>query len=180
MKEATVSYMNIGKDCCELLAIISQICSRHGKAPPDPFFKTEIRAQMATAAPPLGPELGQRGLNVANFCKDFNKNTAHIKAGTTLPVEIRVKPDRTYDLELREKQTPDELNEVKGQSARWCPMQDICQMLIKECQRIGIHVQREDLDPAELKAFLDKRREIVAAQLKEIEEKEAAKMLRGS
>lgn len=37
---------------------------------------------MATAAPPLGPQLGQRGLNVANFCKDFNKATAHIIPGT--------------------------------------------------------------------------------------------------
>lgn len=36
---------------------------------------------MATAAPPLGPQLGQRGLNVANFCKEFNKETGHIKPG---------------------------------------------------------------------------------------------------
>ena len=37
---------------------------------------------MASAAPPLGPMLGQRGLNVANFCKEFNKETGHIKQGT--------------------------------------------------------------------------------------------------
>ena len=55
---------------------------------------------MATAAPPLGPQLGQRGLNVANFCKDFNKETGHIKPGTLLPTRISIKPDRTYELEI--------------------------------------------------------------------------------
>jgi ribosomal protein L11 len=39
---------------------------------------------MASAAPPLGPELGQRGINVANFCKDFNRQTEHIKKGLSL------------------------------------------------------------------------------------------------
>ncbi|KAE9554046.1 hypothetical protein FO519_002742 [Halicephalobus sp. NKZ332] len=65
-----------------------------------PLLKTNIKAQMATAAPPLGPQLGQRGLNVANFCKDFNKETGHIKPGTLLPTRITIKPDRTYELEI--------------------------------------------------------------------------------
>lgn len=55
---------------------------------------------MATAAPPLGPQLGQRGINVANFCKDFNKETGHIKPGTLLPTRVSIKPDRTYELEI--------------------------------------------------------------------------------
>ncbi|KAH7711888.1 Protein MRPL-11 [Aphelenchoides avenae] len=66
----------------------------------NPLLKTQIRAQMATAAPPLGPQLGQRGLNVANFCKDFNKQTAHIVPGAPLPTRTLVKPDRSYDLEI--------------------------------------------------------------------------------
>lgn len=37
---------------------------------------------MATAAPPLGPSLGKRGINVANFCKDFNRATTNVKPGT--------------------------------------------------------------------------------------------------
>lgn len=41
---------------------------------------------MASAAPPLGPQLGQRGLNVANFCKEFNKETGHIKPGESFSV----------------------------------------------------------------------------------------------
>ncbi|VDN41821.1 unnamed protein product, partial [Gongylonema pulchrum] len=55
---------------------------------------------MATAAPPLGPFLGKRGINVANFCKDFNRATSHIKPGVPLPVRVTVKPDRSYDMEI--------------------------------------------------------------------------------
>lgn len=50
--------------------------------------------------------------------------------------------------------------------------------VIKVAREIGIKIQNEDLNPEELKIFLDNRREVVAQQLKEIEEKEAAKMLR--
>jgi large subunit ribosomal protein L11 len=68
---------------------------------------------MASAAPPLGTQLGQRGVNVANFCKDFNQRTEHIKLGRNrlwnpvtiflgalLPTRIDIKPDRTYELEI--------------------------------------------------------------------------------
>ncbi|EFO22846.2 ribosomal protein L11 domain-containing protein [Loa loa] len=55
---------------------------------------------MATAAPPLGPNLGKRGINVANFCKDFNRATSNIKPGTPLPTRVTIKPDRTYDTEI--------------------------------------------------------------------------------
>ncbi|VDN43095.1 unnamed protein product [Gongylonema pulchrum] len=49
----------------------------------NPLYKSIVKAQMATAAPPLGPFLGKRGINVANFCKDFNRATSHIKPGNT-------------------------------------------------------------------------------------------------
>ncbi|VDN51904.1 unnamed protein product [Dracunculus medinensis] len=64
------------------------------------FLKTNIKAQLASAAPPLGAKLGNRGINVANFCSQFNKETAHIKPGTNLPTRIYIKPDRTFDLEI--------------------------------------------------------------------------------
>ncbi|KHN86270.1 putative 39S ribosomal protein L11, mitochondrial [Toxocara canis] len=172
------------------------------------LLKTNIRAQMATAAPPLGPQLGQRGLNVANFCKEFNKETGHIKPGTLLPTRISIKPDRTYDLEIcspmttwllkraagirRGKQFHGEIvgklsvkhiyEIAKVKSKDKClvgvPLQDICRMIIKTCRTMGIEVIREDLDPNEYRAFLEKRKKIVDEQLKELAEKKAAKVLR--
>lgn len=44
---------------------------------------------MATAAPPLGPDLGKRGINVANFCKDFNRATSNIIPGSFLCIHYR-------------------------------------------------------------------------------------------
>ncbi|VDK65360.1 unnamed protein product [Onchocerca ochengi] len=66
----------------------------------NPLYKAIVKAQMATAAPPLGPILGKRGINVANFCKDFNRATSNIKPGTPLPIRVTIKPDRTYDMEI--------------------------------------------------------------------------------
>ncbi|KAK6622907.1 hypothetical protein RUM43_008758 [Polyplax serrata] len=70
------------------------------QAPQKNIFRTEIEAQSAAAGPPLGPLLGKYGINIGNFCKDFNEKTKHIKEGVPLPVTVRVKPDRTYKLEI--------------------------------------------------------------------------------
>ncbi|KAL3320218.1 54S ribosomal protein L11, mitochondrial [Cichlidogyrus casuarinus] len=63
-----------------------------------PFMRITIPAQMAKAAPPLGPQLGKRNINIANFCKDFNERTNGIKPGTPVPCNITLNPDRSYTL----------------------------------------------------------------------------------
>jgi large subunit ribosomal protein L11 len=59
------------------------------------YVKLQIPAGQATPAPPVGPALGQHGLNIMDFCKTFNAKTQKL-AGTIIPVVITVYSDRTY------------------------------------------------------------------------------------
>ncbi|MDR7483730.1 MAG: 50S ribosomal protein L11 [Armatimonadota bacterium] len=57
--------------------------------------KLQIPAGKATPAPPVGPALGQHGVNIMEFCKAYNERTAKM-AGTIVPVEITIYADRTF------------------------------------------------------------------------------------
>jgi len=59
------------------------------------IVKLQIPAGKATPAPPVGPALGQHGVNIMEFCKSYNEKTAR-QVGTIVPVEITVFADRTF------------------------------------------------------------------------------------
>ena len=59
------------------------------------FIKLQIPAGQANPAPPVGPALGQQGVNIMDFCKSFNAKTQD-KAGDVIPVEINVYADRSF------------------------------------------------------------------------------------
>ena len=58
--------------------------------------KLQIPAGNANPAPPVGPALGQQGVNIMDFCKQFNARTANMEAGMTIPVVITVFEDRSF------------------------------------------------------------------------------------
>jgi large subunit ribosomal protein L11 len=63
-------------------------------------IKLQIQAGQANPAPPVGPALGQHGLNISEFCQKFNDATRD-KMGDIIPVEIMVFADRSYDFKLK-------------------------------------------------------------------------------
>lgn len=64
------------------------------------IIKLQIVAGKANPAPPVGPALGQHGVNIMAFCKDYNEKTAN-QAGTIVPVEITVFEDRSFTFVLK-------------------------------------------------------------------------------
>ncbi|MDE1174623.1 MAG: 50S ribosomal protein L11 [Parvibaculaceae bacterium] len=60
------------------------------------YIKLQVQAGAANPSPPIGPALGQRGLNIMEFCKAFNAQTQSIEKGTPIPVVITAYADRSF------------------------------------------------------------------------------------
>ncbi len=75
--------------------------------------KLQIAAGKATPAPPVGPALGQHGVNIMAFCKDYNERTAKY-AGSIVPVEITVFEDRSFTFVTKTPPASDLLKKALG------------------------------------------------------------------
>ena len=64
-------------------------------------LKLQVPAGTANPAPPIGPALGQRGLNIMEFCKAFNAQTQKMEKGMPIPVVITIYQDRSFTFEMR-------------------------------------------------------------------------------
>ena len=65
------------------------------------YIKLQVPAGEAKPAPPIGPALGQRGVNIMEFCKSFNAQTGDTAKGTPLPTVITVYADRSFSFETK-------------------------------------------------------------------------------
>jgi large subunit ribosomal protein L11 len=65
------------------------------------YIKLQVAAGKANPSPPVGPALGQHGLNIMEFCKAFNAQTQSLEAGAPIPVVISVYSDRSFTFELK-------------------------------------------------------------------------------
>ncbi len=77
------------------------------------IIKLQIPAGKANPAPPVGPALGQHGVNIMAFCKDYNARTAS-QAGTIIPVEITVYDDRSFTFITKTPPTSDLIKKALG------------------------------------------------------------------
>ncbi|XP_011181053.1 39S ribosomal protein L11, mitochondrial [Zeugodacus cucurbitae] len=171
-------------------------------------LKTNIPAGMAAAGPPLGPMLGQRAINIAAFCKDFNTRTAEMKEGIPLPCRISVNSDRSYNLVIHSPPATFLLKQAAGiPRGAMQPGREIAGMItLKHLYEIAaIKIQDppntlltmqqmcemlvgiartcgikivRELNPEEYAKFLEERQVVVAEQKRELQEKREAKMLR--
>ena len=67
----------------------------------DGYINLQVPAGKANPSPPIGPALGQRGVNIMEFCKSFNAKTKDLEQGTPIPVKITVFSDRSFTFEMR-------------------------------------------------------------------------------
>lgn len=171
-------------------------------------LRTNIPAGMAVAAPPLGPMLGQRSINIANFCRDFNERTANIKKGIPLPIRAKAITDKTFELDIHmppatyfikqaagiAKGPMKPGHEVAGKIT-YRHLYEIAKIKLQDppnalldhqqmCQML-VGVCRtcgveivRELDPVDYGKFLEKRKIVIAEQKAAIEEAREAKMLR--
>src|ERR1700736_4304212 len=65
------------------------------------FLKLQVPAGAANPSPPIGPALGQRGLNIMAFCKDFNAKSSQMEKGSPIPVVITIYQDKSFTFEMR-------------------------------------------------------------------------------
>ncbi|MCR5871682.1 MULTISPECIES: 50S ribosomal protein L11 [unclassified Sphingomonas] len=66
------------------------------------YIKLQVPAGSANPSPPIGPALGQRGVNIMEFCKAFNAATGEVEKGTPLPTVITVYADRSFSFETKQ------------------------------------------------------------------------------
>ena len=96
------------------------------------LIKLQVPAAKATPAPPIGPALGQHGVNIPGFCKEFNERTAK-EAGMIIPVVITVYSDRTFTFITKTPPVPVLIKKELGiEHASGRPNRDKVGMLTKE------------------------------------------------
>lgn len=77
------------------------------------YLKLQIPAGAANPSPPVGPALGQRGVNIMEFCKAFNEKTKD-KAGYRLPVVLTIYTDKSFTFEVKQPPMTELIKKISG------------------------------------------------------------------
>jgi large subunit ribosomal protein L11 len=118
------------------------------------IVKLQIIAGKATPAPPVGPALGQHGVNIMAFCKEYNERTAS-QAGMVIPAEITIFEDRSFTFVIKTPPTVDLIKKAlsvdKGSAA---PNRDKVGMLSREKVREIAEQKMKDLNANDLEGAM--------------------------
>ncbi len=118
------------------------------------YIKLQVQAAKATPAPPIGPALGQHGVNIPGFCKEFNERTAK-QAGLVIPVVITVYSDRTFTFITKTPPVPVLIKKALNmETASARPNRDKVGKLTKEQVREIATTKMPDLNAASIEAAM--------------------------
>ena len=118
------------------------------------YIKLQVPAGKATPAPPIGPALGQHGVNIPGFCKEFNDRTAK-EAGMIIPVVITVYTDRTFTFITKTPPAPVLIKkELNLQKASGRPNKEKVGQLTKEQVRKIAETKMPDLNAGSIEAAM--------------------------
>lgn len=118
------------------------------------MIKLQLAAGKATPAPPVGPALGQHGVNIMGFCKEFNAKTAD-KAGLIIPVVITVYQDRSFSFILKTPPAAVLIKKELGlESASGVPNRTKVGTLTKEQVKKIAEIKMPDLNAATIESAM--------------------------
>lgn len=118
------------------------------------YIKLQVPAAKATPAPPIGPALGQHGVNIPGFCKEFNERTAK-QAGLIIPVVITVYSDRSFSFITKTPPAPVLIKKALGiESASSKPNKDKVGKLTQEQVREIATTKMPDLNAGSIEAAM--------------------------
>src|SRR5690554_2683499 len=118
------------------------------------LIKLQIPAGKATPAPPVGPALGQHGVNIMGFCKEFNEKTAK-QAGMIIPVVITVYADRSFTFITKTPPAAVLLKKAAGiESGSGVPNRDKVAKVSKEKVKEIAELKMQDLNAASVEAAM--------------------------
>ena len=118
------------------------------------YIKLQVPAGKATPAPPIGPALGQHGVNIPGFCKEFNDRTAK-ENGMIIPVVITVYTDRTFSFITKTPPAPVLIKkELNLQKASGRPNKDKVGQLTKDQVRRIAEIKMPDLNAGSIEAAM--------------------------
>ena len=118
------------------------------------YIKLQVPAGKATPAPPIGPALGQHGVNIPGFCKEFNDRTAK-EAGLIIPVVITVYTDRTFTFITKTPPAPVLIKKALNlQKASGRPNKEKVGQLTKEQVRKIAETKMPDLNAGSIEAAM--------------------------